>query len=524
MTTDLVEEDTSLAAEAIEGTVNADGTTRPRVVIDYVAHPRQEVAHTTYADELLYGGAAGGGKSRFVRMEALALALEVPHSATLILRRSFADHNPAGGMIPQYRMEIPKALGTYNAGDHIWTLRNGSTIELGYLARDADVINYQGAEYQLIILDEATQQTEFRFTYLKSRLRASGRIKDRMEELGYRPRIILTANPGGVGHAWVKGRFIDPAPAEKVWRPAPTLEDPNPGTRVFIPAKVTDNPSIDDGYINHLNGLDDDTRRMLRDGDWDVYQGQRFAAFRRDVHVIDPEDLPLPLGGIRRFMGVDYGLDAPFAALWGAVLPDDLIVIYRELYQAELTAEEQADMILASEAPGERDIARPITVALDKACWARSPHIKSTKSPGTVSIGTLDDPEEPPPGSIAAAYRDKLGASLVKANNDRLASVGLVASKLRVRKDGLPRILIYSTCTNLIRTLPTLPRDPKRPEDVDTHAEDHAYDALRYLLMLAATYTGPSTADAAPLAGSKTNRSTTPKATTTTAAIGRQHF
>lgn len=212
-----------------------------------------------------------------------------------------------------------------------------------------------------------------------------------------------------------------------------------------------------------------------------MYAGQRFRSFRRDVHVIDPEDLPLSLGGITRAVGVDYGLDAPFAALWGALLADDLIVVYRELYQAGLTPAEQADAILAAEAPGERAHGRPIPVALDPSTWARNPHVKAPKAPGSVVIdGTPDN--VPPPGSIADAYRQRFGSQLVKARNDRLEGVASVAGKLRVRPDGLPRILIYSTCRNLIRTLPALPRDPKRPEDVDTKAEDHAYDALRYLV------------------------------------------
>ncbi len=511
---------TGLADDAVEGVVHDDGT--PKVVIDYEAHPRQAAAHTTYADELLYGGAAGGGKSRFARMEALAFALEVPGSATLILRRSFPDLNRAGGMIPQLRMEVPKGLGRYDTTSRIWTLKNGSTIELGYLARDPDVTNYQGAEYQLIIIDEVTQQTEFRYTYLLSRLRASNNIALRMAQLGYRPRMIATGNPGGVGHGWVKTRFIDPAPANTVFRVAPTLEDPTPGTRVFIPAKVTDNPSVDETYINRLNALPDDDRRALRDGDWDVYQGQRFRGFRRDIHVIDPEDLPLSLGGLVRGVGVDYGLDAPFAAMWGALLADNLLVVYRELYTPGLTAQQQAELIRDSEAPGERDERRPLPVFLDPSTWARSPHHPTAKAVGTQTVGQLEDADAPPPGSIAAAYRDVLGNEVVKARNDRLASVGLIADMLRVRKDNLPRILIYSTCRNLIRTLPTLPRDPKRPEDVDTHAEDHAYDALRYLAMGLAG-SGKATGDVAPLPSASVKLVENP-VSTVTGELGRAGF
>lgn len=456
-------------------TATIDARTGARTVtIDYQPAPRQAAAHTVYADEMLYGGAAGGGKSRFARMEALAFALEVPGSATLILRASFPDLSRAGGMIPQSLLEYPGDLGTYNAGDHVWRFTNGSTIEFGHLGRDGDVSKYQGAEYQLIILDEGTQQTEFRYRYLMSRLRAAGQVRDRLAAKGLRPRIIMTANPGGIGHSWVKARFIDPAPTNIVWRPTATLEDPDPGTRVFIPAKVTDNPHIDASYVNKLNRLDEAERRALRDGDWDVYSGQRFGAWRRRIHVIDPEDFPIPAAGVPRAVGIDYGLDAPFSAHWGAKFGDGLVVVYRELYAPGLTPRQQAEAVRAAEAPGERAATRPIPVALDPSTWARNPH-----AAGEIPV----DPDTPPKGSIAHAYRQQLGGSVVKATNNRLAGVALVADKLRVRGDGLPRLLVYSTCVNLIRTLPALPRSPRNPEDVDTKAEDHAYDSLRYLLM-----------------------------------------
>lgn len=463
--------------------VDPDSVVRP-VSYDYTPHPRQEVAHGSFADELLYGGAAGGGKSRYARAEAVASCLEVNGLAAIIFRRSFPDLARAGGVIPKLLEETPRELGTYNATDHVWRFHNGSTLELAHLGRDADVTKYQGAEYQLIVWEEATHFTFYMFDYLKSRLRASGRVADQLRQLGRRPRVILTANPGGVGHAWVKSRYIDPAPAGKLWRPAPTDEEPSPGTRLFIPAKVSDNPSVDDGYVRRLDNLEDDLRRALRDGDWDVYQGQRFRAFRRDVHVIEPEDLPLELGGVTRGVGVDYGLDAPYAALWGAKLADGLIVVYREDYGAGYTPAQQADRILELERPGERRDGRRVPVALDPSTWARNPHHLEPKAAGTTRVTNRGDDDAPPVGSIAGAYRERFGRQLVKARNDRLAGVALIADKLRVRADGLPRLLIYSTCTNLIRTLPALPRDPKRPEDVDTKAEDHAYDALRYLVML----------------------------------------
>lgn len=458
---------------------------------DYQPTPRQKLAHDLYADATLYGGAAGGGKSRFVRATAFAFAMQVPGSAVVIFRRTFPDLNRPGGMIPMLQMElapfVKAGMAAYNKSDHMWRFQNGSVIELAYLNRDEDVARYQGSEYQMIVMDEATQMTWFQFDYMRSRLRASGAIKTRMKELGLRPRVILTANPGGIGHAWVKDYFIDPAPPETVWKPAPSEEDPDPGTRVFIPAKVTDNEHVDDDYIRQLNRMSEDTRRALRDGDWDVYSGQMFKAFRRSVHVIDPEEFGLSdVIDAPKAVGVDYGMSAPFCALWGALLPNGIVYVYREAYKAELTPEQQADMILNLEAPNERRQEWPVPVVLDSACWARDPR-QLRKQPQMIVDGHKDTPPE---GSIAWAYYERFGAGLEKSVKDRLSSVGLVQDRLEVRGDGFPRLLISSQCRNLIRTLPALPRDDRNPEQVDTASEDHAFDSLSYLLQHFARRTG----------------------------------
>lgn len=436
--------------------------------------PRQAEAMLAYADEILYGGAAGGGKSEWERAEAIRMALTVPGSRTLILRRTFPQLRET--MIVKLLEAIPRGMATYNKTDHTWTFTNGSVIVLGHLQYDESVVNYQGTEWQLICWDELTQFTEYQYTYMLSRLRASGRVLDRMNELGLRPRMIAAANPGGIGHAWVKARWIDLAPAGTLF--AVEDDDGHLTTRVFISAKVADNPHVDTGYLRRLNQLDPDTRRALREGDWDAYTGQRFSGWRVDTHVITPEQaaqLMPPVGGIRT-VGVDYGMDAPFAAHWMWLGPDGLVVIYRELYEADLTPNEQAKAILAAEAPGERDSGRPIPVALDPSTWARNAHTKPALNPKLAV-------DVPPPGSIAHSYWRVFGGQLVKANNDRLAGVALVADKLRVRRDGMPRLLVVDTCRNLIRTLPALIRDPRRPEDVNTDGEDHAYDAMRYGLM-----------------------------------------
>ena len=442
------------------------------VRLDYRPTEVQARAHGAFADELLYGGAAGGGKTDYLIAEVLATLLTFDHANGVIFRRHFVDLARPGGIIQRLLLRVPPEVGTYNATAHTWRFRNGSVLELAHLMRDADVLKYQGAEYLVAGFDQLEQFSEFAYLFIRSRLRVSGDTARAVADAGWRPRSIATANPGGPGHGWVKGRFIDaPVPPGTVWRPAATLDEPKPGTRVFLPAKVADNPHLDESYIDRLRALPEDDRRALLEGDWDVYAGQRFRSFRRAVHVIDPEELPIPLV-LPRAKGVDYGLDAPFACLWGAAFADNLVVVYRELYRPGLTPQEQAALVKEAEAPDVVGGRGTGPLFIDPSTYARDPG-----SPRAVAEG-----DAPPRGSIAWHYR-AAGLAVRRANNNRLAGVAAVSEALRIRRDARPRLLIYSTCVNLIRTLPTLTRSPTNPEDVDTRGEDHAYDALRYLLL-----------------------------------------
>jgi hypothetical protein len=439
---------------------------------DYTPSPGpQTTAHHTFVDELLYGGAAGGGKSRYARAEAVLNCLRVPGFRAIIFRRTFPDLERS--VVEPLLQEIPRELGRYNSTKHLFRFFNGSILELGHLQRRDDLMKYQGAEYQLCVLEEGTHFLYEMFDYMRSRLRAGGPVADAMAKIGMRPRMIITANPGGIGHHWVKREFIDPAPAGKVWRPRPTATEPDPPTRCYVPAKATDNPYLDKGYINRLNSMSDNLRRALRDGDWDVLDGVRFPDFRRDVHVIEPGQLPIPHSGYPRVVGVDYGSSAPFSAHWMAKLPDGLIVVYRELYIKGLTPQQQAAAIRDAEAPGERMPDRPLPVVLDPSMWARSVN-------NPLAVGKND---APPPGSIADAYYQVFGSQVSKARNDRVGGWALLEDQMRIRDDGLPRFLIHSTCTNLIRTLPAAPRDLRNPDDIDTKSDDHALDSTRYGLM-----------------------------------------
>lgn len=439
------------------------------VSYDYTPSPGpQTEAHQTYVDELLYGGAAGGGKSRFARAALVIMATTVPGSRSLILRRTFKDlRRSVEGPLLQ---EIPRELGTYNRTDHEFRMVNGSIIELGHLQSAKDLDKYQGAEYQLVVFEEATHFTEEQYDYLLSRLRAAGNVNKTLEAFGIRPRMILTANPGGIGHHWVKRRFVDPAPAKTPFRFKPTLERPDPGVCMYLPARATDNKHLGKDYLERLNNLPENLRAALRDGSWDILDGVRFSTFNRAVHVIEPGDFPIPAEGVVRALGVDWGSAAPFAGVWAAKV-GEIIIVYKEAYGKGLTPPEQAHMLRDLETPAERDLGYITPLALDPAMWARSPNQPNAPSPGGA----------PPAGSIADSYRRVFGGAVRKAHNDRLGGAALIDELLRVRnEDGMPRVFIYSTCVNLIRTLPALPRDRINPDDVDTKAEDHAYDAFRY--------------------------------------------
>ncbi len=439
----------------------------------YQPHERQCAFHACTAEEVLYGGAAGGGKSDALLAAGVTLCLMVPGAKVILFRRTFPELEQE--IIPRMLSRL-QGVARYKSQDHVFLFPNGATFRLGYLERDQDVTRYQGPEYQLVLWDELTHFTRKQYTYMRSRLRMAGDVADQMRRHGWIPRMMAGTNPGGPGHGWVKAMFVDPSPGrDYLFLGGIEKGQSTKGLRVlaYIPAKATDNPHLDIvSYTRNLESLDPVLARALRDGDWDILDGVRWPQFRRGVHVIEPEQLPVALAGYPLAMGVDYGLSDPFAAYWGALLPDNLVVVYRELYKAGLTAEQQAQLIRDVEAQGERALDRPVPVALDPSCWNR-------QSEGVIKPV---DPDAPAEGSIAWFYRKHLGGSVVKARNDRVAGWQLFDHHLRVRDDGLPRLLIYSTCTNLIRTLPEQLRSTSNPEDINTHGEDHAVDALRYLL------------------------------------------
>jgi hypothetical protein len=396
------------------------------------------------ADEkdVLYGGAAGGGKSYAMLVDPLRYAHKKAHRA-LILRRSMPELRE---LIDKSRELYPQAFPgcKFREVEKIWNFPSGAKIEFGFLERDADVYRYQGQAYSWIGFDEISHlPTEFGWNYLSSRLRTTDpKIKTYLR---------CTANPGGVGSQWVKKRYIDSNPPNESFIGNDGL------TRKFIPARLTDNPYLakDGIYEQMLMSLPPVQRRQLLEGNWDVNEGAAFVEFDPDVHIITPFSIPITW---ERIKGIDYGYASESACIWGSVdRADGTLIIYRELYRKGLTGVDLGAIIT------DMEMEDPLSVpgVLDTSAWART--------------GTT--------GPTVGESLVKQGHKLRRADKNRIQGKIQIHEYLKVQPSGRPRLQIFNTCPNLIKELQSIPLDKRNPEDVDTHAADHAYDALRYLIM-----------------------------------------
>jgi len=349
-------------------------------------------------------------------------------------------------LIDKSRELYPKAFPgcKYREVEKLWNFPSGAKIEFGFLERDADVYRYQGQAYSWIGFDEITHlPTEFSWNYLASRLRTT--------DSEIIPYMRCTANPGGVGAHWVKKRYIEPSDPDTSFMGADGL------TRKFIPARLEDNPFLatDGRYEQMLKALPPTQRKQLLEGNWDVNEGAAFTEFSLEEHVIPPFTIPLHWDRVK---GIDYGYASESACVWAAIDPSDgTLIVYRELYRKGLTGEDLGSIIT------QMELSDPFSVqgVLDTAAWART--------------GTT--------GPTVGETLVRQGHKLRRADKNRIQGKIQIHEYLRLQPSGRPRLQIFSSCPSLIRELQGIPLDKSNPEDVDTHAPDHAYDALRYLIM-----------------------------------------
>jgi len=422
--------------------------------LDYVPTPKQQEFHDATEFDVLYGGAAGGGKTKALVMEGIRACVQYPGITVGAFRRSYPELEESllAALRPMLGPLEELYGARYHEGSHDLRFRNSSLIRFRHAGNMKDATKRQGGEYQLLLFDERVLTPPDAIAFVYTRLR-SGRAD--IPVLGSRSG----TNPGGIGHGAVKAAYINATDHGK----RVALDDRGRTIR-FIQSKVSDNPHLNPEYASDLEALPEAMRRAFLDGDWDSFTGQCFTEFRYDRHVVSRREIP-PLW--RRYAGVDYGYRAPWAVVWGAVDPDGRLWIYREVNQTGVIERDQARLIAELEAAAGEDVVH----AGDPAMWSRTG-------------------EAPSPAQAYAAA----DVRLLKAENDRLLGKARLHTYLadapacaEHRARGwvtCPLMHVLDTCPLWISHIPALPYDPKRVEDVDTNAVDHDYDATRYLLSL----------------------------------------
>lgn len=446
------------------------------IKIDYKPTPKQRMFHTSIANEILYGGAAGGGKTKAIVMDALMRTASHPNTTAYIFRRHYSELENSD--IAEARSSYPPELGTYNNGRHCFELNNGSKIYFRHCSQESDLVKYLGVEMQFLYFDELTTFTERMYDFICSRLRAK-------KALGVQPIVRSASNPGSVGHGWVKARFVDIGEfgvmhKKKIHSEA--LRKDKYVTFQYIPSLATDNPFITQDYIFELEKKPEALRNAMLYGQWDAFEGQVFVEWRNDpkhyidrrlTHVIDPFEIP---PNWKRYFSFDYGYSKPFACLWWAVSPDGTAYLYREWYGwnghadtgLQLTPRQIAEGIVDREKEERKENLSIIRVA--------DPSIFDESRGNSVA-------HQMEPYNSMTNTRDK-GVFFEPGDNERLAGLAQMHERLRFNADGRPYMQVFSTCTQFIRTVPNLPYSPTNVEDVDTKSEDHGFDAARYFFMM----------------------------------------
>lgn len=422
--------------------------------------------------EALYGGAAGGGKSDALVAEALR-QVDIPHYKAILFRKTFPE---ARELIIKSLNIYPKAYpkAKYNGSEHCWTFPSGAKIYFGSMPNSTSYLRYQGLSFAFIGFDELTHFTQEEYEYLISRNRADGP--------GVRVYIRSTANPGGVGHGWVKERFITAMPPNTPYEFKTTVVDPDgkkievKRKRIYIPAKVFDNKILlknDPNYIANLAMLPEAERNALLYGSWDSFSGQVFTEWadnpdgyrtRQWTHVIEPFDIPRHW---RRYRSFDFGYAKPFAVQWWAVDTDGRAYLYRQMYGCTNTPNTGVKW-------EPRKIAKEIH------------RIEAEQEKGNHIIGVADpsiwDESRGADGTVINMM-EREGVYFDKGKNDRISGKMQVHYRLAFDDNGYPMMYVFNTCRQFIRTLPNLVYDTVHVEDIDTDTEDHDYDAARYFLM-----------------------------------------
>ena len=410
---------------------------------------------------IAYGGARGGGKSWVARTKAVGMCLRYAGLRVLMVRKTFAQlrENIVLPMQEQFAPLYRAGAMRYNGQNNEVRFYNGSRIVFGYCDSDRDLLQYQGVEYDVIFLEEATQLSEYQFGIIRASLRGTN---------DYPKRMYLTCNPGGQGHAWVKRLFVD----------RQFTKDEDPAEYAFIQAKVYDNAVLmekDPGYLRNLQTLPDGMRKAWLDGSWDVFEGQVFTEWRDDpehyadgkwTHVIDEFRVP---EWWKIWRGFDFGYAKPFSVGWYAADEEGRLYRIKELYGCTGRPNEGLRIDPVEQARRIREAEQ------------NDPVLRGRVIQGIADPAIFDESR----GESIAAMMERGPNFLhwMPGDHTRLAGKMQMHYRLNFDGEGRPMLQVFNTCKHFIRTIPNLVYDESNVEDIDTRQEDHIYDECRYVLM-----------------------------------------
>lgn len=481
----------SFTAEKLSSDTATDVKQRVNKVV-FKPYPKQEIFLASEVDEVLFGGARGGGKTAALIIDAALkvrkwhyegvgtnmvpvvdkYSIDYPEYKAIIFRRTFDDI---------YMNFMPEAERIYVRLGAVWREKkkafifpSGARIHLAYCDTIADVNKYIGGNFHYLGVEELNQFPERWIRDL------GGSIRSVNPEL--KPFKRYTTNPGGVGHVWIKKRFIDRCPPRRgrlVYHekydveyqellPGDEFFDDDGNSLRFIPSLVFDNPSLIDNdarYINYLKSLDETKKAMWLKGDWDVMGGVFFDEFSQFHHILPAKEFKLDRDHGRIYRMVDYGTSNPFACVFMHVDHNGYAVIFDEIYETGLVPSQQALRIREKMMRWGLDEDDIYGTIVDPSMKARTHEYLSTLH------------------SALDIYVDNGIEHIILGNNDRVLGWATMREFLRVPDEGSPFLVFTSNCENCIETIPSLVRSNRNPEDVNTEGDDHLADAIRYGLM-----------------------------------------
>ena len=434
--------------------------------------PRQAAFMARPEWEAFYGGAAGGGKSDVLVVEALR-QIKIPWYKGIIFRKTYRQ---LGELLDKADRYYPRAVpgAKYNSVQSCWKFPSGAKIYFAGMQYTKDREKWQGWQFDYIAFDELTHFLYDEYSYLFSRNRPSGP--------GTRAYIRATGNPGGIGHGWVKQRFITVAPPmhpvkrRVEWVDKQGEKHTDWRYRIFVPARLEDNRALEENapeYRLNLSMLPEKERTALLEGNWDSFSGQVFTEWRNDsdhykdhkwTHVIEPFIIPKHW---RILMGYDWGYSKPFACGWYAVDEQGKMYMIRELYGCTGDPDVGVQWSVDRTAEKIREIEK------------EDPNLQDKR------IERIADPaifQKNSEGSIAELF-ERNHVYFTRGDHERIAGKMQMHYRLQFDEIGEPMFQVFSSCTNFIRTLPGLVYSDTDVEDVDTRQEDHLYDQCRYVCM-----------------------------------------